>query len=337
MMKKNWDKFTTLAQEEALLNELKGNLFEFLLGLKIATKHECQEQFFRDFHPSYRETLSAYETWLRQKRPHLAIQLPLLAEASFKEVARIIDFKVQEVKLTGRLAKEADIVLAGKEKSLTLSLKLCKKGSFVNTKSGGIFSFVSKYFSPLYREEASVLQEQLNKKTYMSFHQMGLALYEAAGLDKFEGEFTEEWDERGFGHLPGQLPHHLKEIVFKHYQRVIGELYRIFKILLARPTLFSKALGPIMGLTSPEVNQLLCFHKGTDNYQLAGVKIFAGLDLEKLLSSMQLNEYRGFEAGFEIALKGRVVQIRVKPMNKFTVMGLKVNCSIKDKDEKLSI
>ncbi len=332
----NWNQLKTTAQSEALINELKGNLFEFLVGLEMARMGKCRDQFFREFGGSYKEQLNRYETWLRKNQPHLTSQLPHLAKECALKLSQYIGTKIDRVVVLGKLAgashnstfKEGDVILLSGDQLIPVSLKLCKQGAFVNTKSAGIFSFLTKYFSSFYGEVTEILQARLNQRVYSSFHQMGGELYDLAELD-FHGRFDSQWINAGHSELPGQLPKEYQAVVLRHYQRVIKELYRAFTIFLEKPSLLQQALAPIIGFGEKDLIQLTCFHQGTDNYRLEDVELLKGGDMEEIFQSLDIGTPPHDMASFEIRLHQRILQIRVKPMNKFTVTGLKVNCSVK--------
>ena len=52
-------------------------------------------------------------------------------------------------------------------------------------------------------------------------------------------------------------------------------------------------------------------------------------DLDEELRSLKFRMDDKEKSSFEISLSKILLQIRCKPMNKFTVPGLKINCSIK--------
>ena len=337
---RDWNQFKTPAQSEALINELKGNLFEFLVALEMATQAKCHSRFMREFGGSYKEQLNRYETWLRNHRPNLRRQLPFLAKACAQKLRQTLgekeSNKIDRVMLLGKLAgashhfafKEADVVLASGDKLFPISLKFCKAGAFVNTKSAGIFSFLNGYFAQFYGNKGEDWQRELNQRVYTSFYQMGRELYAKAELE-FTGRFDSHWKQAGYSDLPGQLPSAFQEIVLLHYQRVREKIYEAFCDFSQQRENFVKALNPIVGFGKSNLIQLTCYHCGTEDYSLDDIEIFEGKNLDFLYETLELKKKLGQKASFEIQLKNRLLQIRVKPMNKFTVEGLKVNCSVK--------
>ncbi len=315
----------TLAQSEALINEYKGHLFEFLVGQELATQFSCQNSFQTQFSTGRRRKLATFETWLRHNRPHLVHQLPLLAKECAQHLGRVLEGPIQQVVMVGQWAsavdrsplKEADLFLVKGEGLIPVSLKLCKRESFVNTKSAGIFSFFDKYFATCNAHASAHLQESLNQTVRKSFAQM---------MDQLQ---RSSWTAAKDSELPGQLPLPWQKLVSAHYQRVIEALHKGVKKLSQSRQNFEQSLAPLIGMGENQTVQAVCFHRGTDNYQLDSIQIKPAGKRRELCSNFQIMDYVPPRASFEILLPKQILQIRVKPMNKFTVMGLKVNCSIK--------
>ena len=102
------------------------------------------------------QRLQYYERSIRERDKPLYEALPQMADKAAQLISQHFspdDYK--DVLLTGRNAgnmkegfSEADLALRRTDKDdILLSLKFGKYGSFVNTKSGGLRSFLQKYFS----------------------------------------------------------------------------------------------------------------------------------------------------------------------------------------------
>jgi hypothetical protein len=327
-MIENW-KFETDAQKEALLNELKGHLFEFLVGSALARSYGIEADFLHSLTRDDLDRLAHYERWVRENDKNLARHLPLLASMASKALLERAPKDVVKVKISARDSEdsESDITLEAKSETRGISLKLCKENAFVNTKSGGVLSFMSKYFGPHFNE-AKQWQAAINNEVDQSFLQMGATLYELAGIEGFEGEFDERWRESGHSHLPGQLPMPMREALFEHYSRVISKIHEAFHYFFKKDLMsFKSALWPIVGLGAENIMQMICTYP--DNLEQARVHIFDSTDLTSTLDSMSLGELVSGLASFELRLADAELQIRVKPMNAFTGRALKVNCSVR--------
>ena len=166
--------------------------------------------------------------------------------------------------------------------------------------------------------------KELNDYLDVSFEEMGRAMYEACGLSEFD-QFGELWEETD---LPGQLPSELKSILLDHYYRVNSKLYESLKSFsLENNDSFMECLLPILGLSSQEIIQVTCFHDG--DHKVKNIELFNYNDFLSSKNNCEFLDFKRETSSFELSFGEKIIQIRVKPMNVFTVSGLKVNCSLK--------
>ncbi len=352
---KDWSTLEGSAQKEALLNELKGNIFEFLLGSSMARSFGHEGEFLNHFASldggKVHQDFNRYQSYLLEHDRELYLQLPKLSHQAMTFLREESDFFTGftpiHTHLMGKWAssfneggdlKESDLVFVNEQgNSKGLSLKLCKAGAFVNTKSGGIRSFIEKYFCAF--PQASSLQSDLNDYLDHSFGEMRDACYQWADLifeehsmSSSKSQFDEQWQLAGHPVLPGQLPEDLKPQLHAHYQRIIRKLYDALGLLWNEDKeKFSQCLLPLVVLGSVEISQLTCFHKSNKDQRYL-VDHFEYFNREYFYHSLiDLNwpELKEGISSFEIDLGLKNLQIRVKPMNTFIVSGLKVNCSVK--------
>lgn len=343
IMKKNYDHLGPL-QKEALINEYKGNLFEYLVGHYLARELDLEKQFLADFGGEAKERLATYETWLRQNERTLLkalSQLALPVVEALKEKLRTKE--VTAILVVGKSAgashdtrlKEADLLIFyendGKRCSQGVSLKLCKAHAFVNTKSGGLKSFFTTYFPEC--PNTKQWQERLNLEVQRCFDQMGHELYEAQGLGLFPGFFDQQWSEAGMSHLPGELPDELRLIVQKSYRDICLVLHEAFLEFEAQAKeSFHQSLEALMGQGERELIQLTCFYKKTKeakDYICDHVQEHGQIQELMKTSPPLIRDLREGASSFELEVGKLCLQIRVKPMNKFTQASYKVNCSVK--------
>ena len=316
------------AVSQSFLNEYKGNLLEFLVSRELANRHDIIETFFSSLDPSLMKTFSQYEGELRKRSPDLLKKLPYLAS----EIVEVIELEIKDticnVEVIGKKAEyskfnEADILLHMNTRVVPLSLKLCKDGSYINTKSGGIKSFFKKYFSSF--KESSETQERLNKEISMAFSKMSHELCAHYGLN-YDGLFSESFHEACGTELPGELPGKVKKIVHHYYYFCREHFYQVFQLFFERdPELFLKCLYPLIGVGNEELWQLMALYK--KNYELS--KVFIKKDIKLDLKEISIGILKKEKSYFDLQIGPDILQIRMKPMNKFTVEGLKVNCSVK--------
>ncbi len=355
---KDWSTLEGSAQKEALLNELKGNIFEFLLGSQMARRFGHEGEFLQHFTSldggKVHQDFNRYQSYLLEHDRELYLKLPRIAEEAkdFLEKSDFFkNFKPIHTHLMGKWAssfnegddlKESDLVFVNNlGKSKGLSLKLCKTGAFVNTKSGGIRSFIEKYFGDFI--ESIALQADLNNYLDHSFGEMRDACYQWADLEfhtqgpTSKAQFDEQWQQAGHPVLPGQLPEDLKPILHAHYQRMIAKLYQALGVLWNKDKeKFALCLLPIVGLGSKEISQLTCFHKSSkeERYLVDHFEYFNREEFYASLSDLDWPELKQGVSSFELRLGMKTLQIRVKPMNTFIVSGLKINCSVKSHKKK---
>lgn len=321
-------------QKEALLNEYKGNLFEYMVGSLISRDFQCEMAFFNALNKDLKERLSMYEEFVRLHYPELIgqlLQLALKTKDEIKQFLVVKNFQPQEVFLIGKsvatndneLWAEADLVLRDQnKKSLNLSLKLSKDHSFTNTKSAGIKSFLAKYFA--FFDPQKIDQTDFNKKVDFNFTKMGEKLYSMEGL-QFTGSFNSEWSER-FSELPGELEENHRQVVFENYSNLALLLHQTLKkYLMTNEIEFKKALFPLIGFGDINLIQVTVFHH---DHQFHSIKILEGELFSQ--SNVDLLPIKENAHSVEIRFGNYQLQLRIKPMNKFTTASYKVNCSIKE-------
>ncbi len=318
-------------QHEAYINEYKGNLFEFLVGQAVADSVGINDQFYGALDKSYLDVLSKYESELRVFDSSLLLKLPVLAQESSSFLIQQYP-QITDVLLVGkkdgiakdRTWKEGDILLKQGNIQNILSLKLCKKSSFANTKSGGIRSFITKYFSFSYN--AIKFEQEMNALIDSGFTAMMYKLYDLAGL-AYSGEYDQQWLEHGLSELPGQLPDEMRIHLFSYYHELAILLQeKLMLIATENPDKFLQSIFSLMGFSSNSVDQLMVFHH--NDHLLDNFYFQKGKELN-LLQEFKFSGPKEIKSSFEITIGERRLQLRMKPMNKFTMASLKVNCSVK--------
>lgn len=317
-------------KKEALFNEVKGSLFEYLVGRELSVRSKEELAFQKSLDANYLTVLSQQDRMVRQFYPEM---LPFLSQASKKTADKIIEYLgsiPRHPKLVGKFShsssglelNEADLLLFHEEKTLPVSLKLNKKNAFVNTKSGGIKSFFTQYFPFL----DPGTQEKFNKSIDLEFHRMACELHAARDMD-YDGSF-DLWTGQGLSELPGELEPDLRAILKSYYARIAKSMHGILQNALEQhPEEFKKALQPLMGFSSEDILQVIYFHDFPVN-QNPLIDIHSYSEMSDALGSLCINSF-GEISSVEIEAHNWNLQIRVKPMNKFTTTAIKINCSVK--------
>ncbi|HLW55889.1 MAG TPA: hypothetical protein VKY27_00805 [Bacteriovoracaceae bacterium] len=317
--------------KEALFNEVKGSLFEYLVGLKLAQRANQELDFIQNIDKNYLAILGQQDRMVRQFYPEM---LSFLNEASTKGQETLCAKYGENwvsIKLLGKLSssqlqsdfKETDLLLVNEfGEQLLLSLKLNKKSAFVNTKSAGVKSFLTQYFPYLNPS----FQNEFSNTIDLEFKVMGDELYRQYDLE-FNGNFN-EWVKNGYSELPGELAESDRDILKKYYARIAKTLHRILSTAFKEnPEAFKKSLYPLMGFSDPRIIQLICFH----DFKSQGESVIEIHDFKDVVDEdITIRDFKDI-ASIEVESSRWVLQIRIKPMNKFTTTAMKVNCAVKFK------
>jgi hypothetical protein len=313
---------------EALFNEVKGSLFEYLLGKNLAREAGDELSFLKGIDKNYAAVLSQQDRMVRQFYPEM---LTFLSDASLL-AAQNLKAYLKEVpkhpRLLGKLSNdqvttnEADLMLETSKGPLPLSIKLNKKNAYVNTKSGGIKSFFTQYFPYL----PASIQSSFNQRVDMEFQRMATEIHTLHELE-FPGNF-QLWVSKGLSELPGEQGAEERLILKRYYARISQEMHVILKeASTVNREAFERSLLPLLGFSAEDILQLICFHDFKSQTQPV-IRIHSHEFIQKHLSSAALRE-KTETASNEIILGPISLQIRVKPMNKFTTTAIKINCSVK--------
>lgn len=324
-------------KKEALFNEVKGSLFEYLVARNLAVKAGAELKFQQSLDKNYLTVLSQQDRMVRQFYPEM---LPFLNEASKGTSESLVSYLKaipESPKVVGKFSNsnlseelhEADLVLTLQDKSLPVSLKLNKKNAYVNTKSGGIKSFFSVYFPFI----SADVQRSFNQFVDMEFNRMAYDLHALHDMD-YSGSF-DQWVRKGFSELPGELSADERSILKAYYARIANEMHKIFENAFSQDKgLFQKSLLPLMGFGKEEILQVICFHDFPDS-NIPQIDIHSFEDVSKGLSDTIMKPFTNISS-VEFDIGEWSLQVRVKPMNKFTTTAIKINCSVKVKRPSVS-
>jgi hypothetical protein len=340
---KNID-YSNQIQKEAALNEFKGNLFEFLVAQRLARRIYKEDEFLLGLPLEFKNKLSSYEDMVRTHDPKLLQKLPVLAAATVDKIyleAGLDSMEFSQWNVIGKMVamndndlwNETDVVgtyksECGENKLLALSIKLSKDHSFVNTKSAGVKSFLLKYFGHT-KSIIENMQNDLNTLVDESFSCMGHKLYSQIDQE-WTGSFNRLWTDH-YTELPGELPPEMRSVVHEFYHLVAAKLSGLLQELkVLDPALFFDSLYSLCGFGHADIIQVNCFHQ---DYELKNITVKKFADyFEKTNKECLLLPLKELASSFEIIMGDLTLQIRVKPMNKFTTAAYKINCSIKLRD-----
>jgi hypothetical protein len=318
--------------KEALFNEVKGSLFEFLMGRKLSQLSGQELKFIEGLDKNYLNVLSQQDRMVRQFYPEMLTFLNQMTEDSTQALISYLQEAPHTPQLRGKFINsslageihEADLILESSKGILPLSLKLNKKNSFVNTKSGGIKSFFLSYFNFI----PAQYQHDFNFMVDQEFSRMSYELHALNDLI-YPGNYS-LWIKNNRSELPGELAPEERQVLKGFYSRLAKEMHRILSFGFTQdPEAFRNALPAIMGFSDPEILQLVCFHDFKTQGK-SSISIHNFNDVKKFLSSVVIEPFNQ-TSSVEISLGPWSLQIRIKPMNKFTTTAIKINCSVKFK------
>lgn len=317
--------------KEALFNEVKGSLFEYLVGLKLSQRVNRELEFIQNIDRNYLAVLGQQDRMVRQFYPEM---LSFLSDASIKCEEKLTEkygHQWRSIKLLGKLSssqlqedfKETDLLLINEiGEQLLLSLKLNKKSAFVNTKSAGVRSFLTQYFP--FIDHSS--QNEFSHVIDMEFNVMSSLVHENHDLE-FTGNYH-QWVRTGLPELPGDLEENDREILIKYYAKVARKLHEILTNgYQQNPQSFVERLYPLMGFSDPRIIQVICYHDFKSRGE-CDIDIHDYKDVYD--TTISIRDFKD-TASIEIESTKWVLQIRIKPMNKFTTTAMKVNCAVKFK------
>jgi len=333
------------AQIQALTNEYKGHLFEYLVAQLLARRYGVEKDFLNHFGGEIKQRLVHYESWLRQVKPDI---IQKLSQSATKLVGSevlinlLAPYAINKVIVMGKSAQaaqfksfeEADILLVDeKGRLIPLSLKLTHHGSALHTKSAGMKSFFVQYFSAFTESES--LQQSFNDRCYEAYTAMSLDLLSMAGLEETSDvlRFSAIWKNAQLSELPGGLPEEMKARLHLCYFEMARALKQGLVILLeSDSTLFEQSLLPLFGLGLPHMIQLTCFENNK------GSVVIDFLTSAQCLKAMQnqltLEPHALGQSSIYLRLDGLRLGLRIKPMNRFTQPGFKINCSYSKESNK---
>jgi len=315
-------------KKEALFNEVKGSLFEFLVAKNLALKSCGEFKFLNSIDKNYLAVLTQQDRLIRQFYPEMLPFLQNVSLLSAEKLFQAIPDSIIDISLVGKLVNsneesdEADVVISCEKRKVRVSLKLNKQGAYVNTKSGGIKSFFSTYFPFLPSSTQSIFNEFVD----VEFNRMAHELHHRHDLE-FNGSFR-TWVEAGLSELPGELSNEDRDNLKSYYSRISFELHRILKRASEDfPIEFRIALLPILGFSSEEILQLICFH----DFKAGGNANVLVHDLNEVRPKLQKLIIRDHQntASVDFNFGTSDLQIRIKPMNKFTTTAIKINCAVR--------
>jgi hypothetical protein len=310
--------------QDALLNEVKGMMFEFLVASEFSKKFNIEKEFLSSIPLVDITTLNNAQKFLKKNAPDLYNSFNGLAKKTCDYYCLELNDKITSINLTGRSKQSktvvADIVLVG-DSIHEISLKLNKSGSAINTKSAGLKSWINEYF-PV--SNCAEMQNEFNKRLEQAFFQYCVEIHQFYNLEA-DVNFH-YWREKKLPELPGDLPAEANLILKNFYHNLARLIFQDILVLKNNKEIFSIGIKKLLGFSSPNIEQLVCFADTS-----SGVSRFdkiLKIDQKMLdLNSLEC-EFEDGQSYIKIITNEFTQLLRVKPMNNFTTMTYKLNSSV---------
>lgn len=275
-----------------------------------------QEQMLRKYYPAL---INVLPEWASQLASDITTSYPLLKPTRIILAGKSLSAEQNSI------YAEADIILADADgREIPISIKLSKGSSFVNTKSAGVRSFFTKYFL---HPNIENIQTDFNDFIDKEYENFALQMHLEAGIEYTCG--FNNWEKEGLEVLPGQLSLNYREFLLGYYEKVTHKMAEILKEIDNESTQnFTDSLYPLMGFSSKDIIQATLFYSGRNDevkFSKTIIADFNSLAFKRSKSqSLKINK-----TNLEIIVNEKIIQLRLKPMNKFTSKAFKINCSVK--------
>ena len=324
---------------QALANELKGHLFEFLLAQKISQFYQQEYQFINQIDSATMDRLLDYQQQIQAYDQKLFLDLQRWAELGASYLCRYFPFKppLLSSKMLGKSEQgaEADLLFQFMDSVCFLSVKLSKFSAYVNTKSGGAKTFLANYLLPYLEEHDRLVvteaQLQVVKISQQHFWETAYLLHDLRGFEfrhlPEEQDLFSSWIDQGAPVLPGELSDEEKQILYQYYQRITEYYGNFFQAFFSHKNRDLAAKSWLMNLLGLSDQHLYQFYFFADTEQM--LLIAANQIKQKLDPKLWKFSFAPNRLSFYIDFNLGQLQIRPKPMNVFTSPALKINCSVK--------
>tara|TARA_B100000925_G_scaffold57247_2_gene37852 strand:- start:671 stop:1639 length:969 start_codon:yes stop_codon:yes gene_type:complete len=316
-------------EKQAFINEFKGVLLEYTLAKEMAKGdsdlifHECD----------FLETISTYQNYLMTIDLETFKSLPFVAKMMIKELEKKFGNQYTKVELAGKNHfsnwGEGDLLVDFKNRDpVLLSLKMIKDSSFINTKSGGAYSFFSKYFA------AEDSQKKFAEDVSFSFEVFKKAFLKSFGRENPELSFLEMLKSLGISDRPGTLKGVEQEMLFAFYESCLNSLVTELKKLKKRdPVQFVAGVKKVCGF-SKDITKVVFSYKNKENLRKDSKVFIESWDDYNIVSTDDLDfkEIKKSKSYVTLSSTKVDIQFRIKPMNSFATSGVKINVSVKAKN-----
>ena len=308
----------------AYLNECKGYLFEYALSAHLSKVIDQYEKFISKIPPNLEQMILKYQTDLYQIAPDFIEKIQRAVDQSSKMMAPYLR-GIDEVSLIGKVSNsdESDILfLKNDQIQYGLSVKLSFQKSDLHTKSAGYQSILAKYFTSFY--EVNSDQSSMNEFLDYEYRNLAHKLYESVEMEISDD--LSQWKASNQATLPGDLGTEQKKILHLYYEKLSIKLYEILLRYYEEDSeLFIKSILPLAGMSSSHIIYLSA--QITEKEDIIELKEQSDYLSANRVEFIQQKSYVDMNLFMDDKKIVRI-KLRIKPMNEFIQIGVKVNASI---------
>lgn len=324
-------KHTGKSSQIALVNEYKGNLFEFMVAHELSKLLGCEEVFLKKMTPNFLQLLRNYQQYLLTHDITLSHYLKHEAPVVAADILKQYPHGWSEVLVIGKMAAsdqemmgEIDILLKSESQKQGISLKLTKQGSYMSTKSAGARSFLVKYFPCAASQK---LQDEFNHIQDIEFSKLSRELesfYDLVPSDDFKS-----WRVHELSELPGSLTGRAHELLMEYYQKLKNKMTSsITELSRSEAALFHRGISTLMGFAHPEVTQVAVSYQRDVAGEFTQSQVHFH-HFQEVIEPPVIEPLEGSATSLHIIMNNTTLQMRIKPMNVFTTKAIKINCSVR--------
>lgn len=313
---------------QALIQEYKGLLFEYLVGYYLTRDdHKLAHRFLVMMDRDFRRMFRIQEQFVCEHDEHL---LEFIKDAAKKMSIFMKEFLSQDLRdieyvtLAGKrqdskTSHEGDLIIkkTSEPDERYFSLKFLYQNRLANTKSAGLKSFLAKYFYQF--EDIKIIQEEFNLSFQELFQDFVFQHHQSEKYiqqDNYRLIDMNEKDKEKYDHF---------------LMNITDLIYHICsRLKIADPRLFLDSLWPLCGFSNNQVSQFTCVYKKP--YEVVELKFDSKKKLEnKIIQNMKENfiQLQKDQNKIFIQTSAFVLELRPKAMNHPLRGGMKLNCSFR--------
>ena len=149
--------------------------------------------------------------------------------------------------------------------------------------------------------------------------------------ETFNEHFPDCWLRTGLSDRPGELVEDDRNVLHSYYFKLIKIVkLNLTKIYVSDPKIFFEGVKKLCGFSSDLVKVVYAYKdKGSDARDKCFVETWKNDEDYNFEDSDLFEEFNKSKSSLKLKLGNKIIEFRIKPMNKFTTPGVKINVSVK--------